>query len=327
VSATGTLVYATGGIVPDPLRSLVWIDRNGKSQRLDLPSRNYLGPRLSPDGNRAAVTIMGTGARGNVSIWTHDLRTRTLTPVTARNERGVMGMWSPDGTKVLYSSVTGGRTSLASKTADGSGPPRLIAGEGRFQLPGSVSAAARLLTFTENGVGTGPDIWVIDLSREGSAPRPFLQTAVAETYAAFSPDGRWLAYVSNVSGQSEVYVQPYPGPGERIPVSSDGGHSPSWRGDGRELFYVRPPRPESPQMNTMMAVNVTIDGDRFVAAEPRRLFDAAFGTPGPSRGYDVTADGQRFLVVQNDDPPPESATELVLVVNWLEELKRLVTTK
>ena len=148
---------------------------------------------------------------------------------------------------------------------------------------------------------------------------------------AFSPDGRWIAYSSTDSGRQDVYVQPYPGPGERVPVSPGGGRAPVWRRDGAELFYTTPDgytTPDKPgNTMTMMAVSVSAMADRLVIGPPRSLFGGRFLPAGFLQNYDVTADGQRFLMVRALDPTPEPQTELVLVQNWIEELKARVPNR
>jgi Tol biopolymer transport system component len=153
--------------------------------------------------------------------------------------------------------------------------------------------------------------------------RPFLQTPFFEQYAEFSPDGHWLAYVSNESGRNEVYVQPYPGPGGRQQVSTDGGDEPAWARNGREMFYMAPGTDGAIRM---MAVDVAL-GPTFTVGKSRILFEGRNGGQVNIRGYDVTQDGRRFLMVQSKEQPPESPiTEMVLVQNWFEELKQKVPT-
>jgi Tol biopolymer transport system component len=157
-------------------------------------------------------------------------------------------------------------------------------------------------------------------------PRPFLQTPFSLSYPEFSPDGRWLAYVSAESGAPEVYVQPYPGPGEKIRISTERGHSPVWAKSGRELFYQRPKNPVSTNQIDQILV-VDIDTARgFRPGTPRLLFEGPYTNTFPLRGYDITPDGQRFIMPTTGNPePPFTQTHVIL--NWTEELKRLVPTK
>ena len=150
---------------------------------------------------------------------------------------------------------------------------------------------------------TGFDIWIY--SFEEKAPRPFLQSQYAETAAVFSPDGRWLAYASDESGRPEVYVQPFPGPGSKSQVSTAAGGQPRWRRDGRELFYREP-------SGRFMAVPATVRGGSFEVGTPQPLFELRANTPGTQ--YDVTADGQRFIV--SVPLHAEGTSPLTLVLNW-----------
>jgi eukaryotic-like serine/threonine-protein kinase len=218
--------------------------------------------------------------------------------------------------------------------ADGSGEAeRLVAREAnarsspRIQVPTSWSPDGRTLLFTQRVVSAasaGRDIWTLMLGDSAPAARPYLVSDADEPAAELSPNGRYLAYESNQSGRSEVYVQPFPGPGPRELVSTDGGAQPAWSRDGRELFY-RAPGP-GPMMR-MMAVDVT-PGQAFAAGRPRVQWEAMRtrypgGTGG--RTYDVAPDGRRFLMIQQRDSAPQPpVTHVVLVQNWLEELKRLV---
>jgi dipeptidyl aminopeptidase/acylaminoacyl peptidase len=221
------------------------------------------------------------------------------------------------------SSPSGGAFNLHRKAADGTGTMDRLTTSPNFQAASDWSPDGKTIAFVEFDPVTGPDIWLLDVDDPKRAARPWLQTPATERYPTFSPDGRWLAYASNESGRTEVYVQPYPGPGPRVLVSTEGGDAPAWRGDGAELFYPSLATQSSPR--SMMAVPVQSTAKGLTAGAPRRLFDASaffFGTP--VRGYDVTRDGQRFLMVPTLEPPPQPPTNLVLVSNWLDELRRRV---
>jgi dipeptidyl aminopeptidase/acylaminoacyl peptidase len=187
-----------------------------------------------------------------------------------------------------------------------------------MQSASSWSPDGQVVAFTQVNFDTGPDIYVMDM-REGK-PRPFVQTKFAEGAPKFSPDGRWIAYTSNESGRNEVYVQAYPGPGPRIQISTDGGADAVWRPSGGELFYR--------DRDKMMMVSVSTSG-HFFASKPRVLWErryahglgSACGAPGTtSSNYDVTADGQRFLMLKDDETAP---AQVNVVLNWSEELKRV----
>jgi hypothetical protein len=162
---------------------------------------------------------------------------------------------------------------------------------------------------------------VLDVDSGDRSGTVVVQTPEADSHPAFSPDGHWLAYVSGVSGRSEVYVQPYPGPGPRVLISTGGGTAPAWRGDSRELYYHF----VQDGALRLMAVPITINGSAALSAgTPRQLFELkGLSSSGPARGYDVTPDGQRFLFQRAVEVPPPPARPMVLVENWIEELRRL----
>jgi serine/threonine-protein kinase len=326
VSDRATLIYVTGGIAPDQARELVWVDRHGAVETLTTLRRKFLAPRLAPDGERVAVTTQPSGATGNHRVWIYDVPGGRLTPLTTVDEAANLSVWSPDGRRVAFSSEVTGKLNLFWKSADGTGTSQRLATSEYRQRPSSWSSDGKTLAFVQGGhPATATDIWVLDVGSADRQPRPVVQTPAAEGYPAFSADGRWLAYTSNDSGRQEVYVQPYPGPGPRVLVSTDGGSSPAWKADGTELFYyvVLPGN-----LRRMMGVPVNATAAGFFAGTPRKLFEGQYVMADPVRGYDVTPDGQRFLMVQPVDSPPEPATELVLVENWLEELAaRLPATR
>ena len=255
------------------------------------------------------------GPASNIRIY--DLSGETLTQLTFEGDNEAP-IWTPDGKRVTFASRRSGPFNLFWKSADGSGSEeRLTTGE-HFQNPQSWSSDGRVLTFREVNPTTGSDIWVLPLEGERQ-PRPFLQSRSAETEATFSPDGRWLAYASDESGQYEVYVQPFPGPGGKWGISTEGGREPVWNLDGQELFYRNG--------GQMMAVDITTE-PAFRAGTPRLLFDAEWEVPtlGGQANYDVSPDGQRFVMIQASEEQQEAVTQINVVLNWFEELKRLVPT-
>jgi eukaryotic-like serine/threonine-protein kinase len=262
--------------------------------------------------------------QGDRNIWVHDLARGTLTPVTseARNARAI---WTPDGTRVTYGSATGGVETLFWKPSDGSGPAEQLARGDYLQVAASWLPDGTTLAFVEQNQN-GADIWVLPLSGD-RRPRAIIQTRFNEAYPEFSPDGRWLAYASDESGRSEVYVQPYPGPGPRQQVSTDGGTAPAWARDARELFFTDTQSVGGQAAPTRMMVVPVAFGPTFSAGAPRMLFQGRYGATGSIRPYDVTADGRRFLMVQQKERPAVSVSEMILVQNWFDELKARVPTK
>jgi serine/threonine-protein kinase len=320
VSESGSLLYVPGGLFPDAERSLVWVDRTGAIQPLVLPARPYVSPRISPDGHRVVLWT-----QGDRNVWVLDLARGTLTRLTpdARNARAI---WTPDGTHVTYGSAAGGDETLFWKPPDGNGPAERLSTGDYQQAAASWSPDGQTLAFVERNPETGYDIWVLPLSGE-RRPRPIVQTRFIEAYPDFSPDGHWLAYMSEESGRPEVYVQPYPGPGPRQQVSTNGGTAPAWSHDGRELFYTTSQSVGGQATLTkMMAVPVALR-PTFRAGTPLMLFQGQYGATAAIRGYDVASDGRRFLMVQQKERPAISVTDMILVQNWFEELKTRVPTK
>lgn len=195
-------------------------------------------------------------------------------------------------------------------------------------MPVSWSPDGKRLAFIQESPSGSFDIWILPLEQD-RRPQPWRETPFNERNAEFSPDGRWLAYTSNESGRFEVYVEPYPGPGARYQVSTDGGDDPAWARSGRELFYLVPQSEERMSApRKLMVVDVRTE-PTFIASKPRLLFEGPLWRGrGPSRHYDVSPDGRRFLIVQEREQPmlPRPAN-LQLVVNWIEELKRRVPGK
>jgi Tol biopolymer transport system component len=318
ISDAGTLVYVTGGPQPTEPGELVWIDRAGKVEAVGSPHGPFGAPRLSPDGRRI-VMFSGAAATDGLRVWVYDIDRRTHTALTARDEHVLWGLWSPDGSRVVFERLYEGKGTLYARSADGSGRAEPIAeARSAFQTPSSWAKTGRL-AFVENAEGSGTDIRVLDVGAGDRSGSVILQTPAEDSFPTFSPDGNWLAYVSAVSGRAEVYVQPYPGPGSRVLISTGGGSAPAWKGDGRELYYHF----VQDGALRLMAVPITIAGSALSAGTPRQLFEQkGLSASGPARGYDVTPDGQRFLFVRRVEVPPPAPSPMVLVENWVEELKR-----
>ena len=255
----------------------------------------------------------------------HDLARGTISRLIAEG-RNARAIWTPDGARITFGSSTGGSENLFWKPADGSGPAERLATSANLQIAASWSPDGRELVFVEQSPKTTNDIWVLPRTGDGR-PHPIVQTQFAVGYPDFSPDGRWLAYASDESGRSEVYVQPYPGRGPRQQVSNEGGTSPAWSRDGRELFYTTTQTVGGQAAPTsMMSVAIALR-PTFTAGAPRVLFRGTYGATAGIRPYDVSPDGRRFLMVQQKERPAVSASEMILVQNWLEELKaRLPST-
>jgi serine/threonine protein kinase/Tol biopolymer transport system component len=311
VSIDGVLVYVSGG-VQGINRKMVWVDRNGTEQPTDAPARAYRYPRLSPDGSRVAATI----EEGESHVWVYDTGRDALTRLTFEGGVNLIGTWTPDGKRVAYASTRTTSQNPFWQAVDGSGSPEQLIKADIVTSPTSFSPDTKVMAYVDIGPDTGYDIGVMRL--DDRKPQPFLRTRFFEGGATFSPDGHWLAYTSDEAGRPEIFVQPYPGPGGKWQVSTDGGTEPVWNRNGRELFYR--------SGNKMIAVHVTT-GATFSAGKPRTLFEAEYvASPASLPNYDVSADGQRFLMLKPGDQA-QPATQINVVTNWVEELKRRVPVK
>jgi Tol biopolymer transport system component len=308
ISTTGSLVYVPGG-VKGAERKLVWVDRNGAEQPLAAPGHAYESPRFSPDGQRIAVVTDG-------QIWLYDLSRETFTRFTFEGNANSRPVWTPDGKRIAFFSTKDGPLNLFWQLADGSGGLEKLAISDFIHVPDSFSPDGQLLAFHEANPTTGEDILVLRLSDR--KVQPFLRTPFNEADPRFSPDGRWIAYMSDESGRSEIYAQPYPGPGGKWQISTDGGTEPVWNRNERELFYR--------SGNKMMAVEITTQPN-FALGNPRVLFEGPYVLATvPISNYDVSPDGRRFLMVKPTEQVQAAPTQINVVLNWFEELKRRVPT-
>jgi serine/threonine-protein kinase len=312
VSASGTLLYATGG-VGRPLESTwVWVDRKGAEQPLNaIPAGPYLYPRLSPDGQKIAVTVR----RGPPDLWVYDATRGAPTRLTF--DGGTGPIWSPDGKRVAYAVTKDGVNSLHVVNADGSGRPEQLAPGPFSQIPSSWSAATNEVAFLQRPQLESYGIWIMPMDGGQGArkPRLFLESRFTLSHPEFSPDGRWMAYVSRESGGPEVYVQPYPGPGEKIRISTTGGIEPIWTATAREILY----------RDDRQVFSATIRSLSPFRVDPPRVLFATKGqydSTSPLRSWNVSADGERFLFSRFAESPDKPVTAIDVVLNWSEGLKR-----
>jgi Tol biopolymer transport system component len=253
-------------------------------------------------------------------IWVYDISRGTLSRLTF-DGGSRFPIWAPDGKRIAFQSAREGPLNLFWKPADGSGPEERLTTSEHNQVPQSWSPDGQEIAFIDIDPTSTGELWVLPLSGERK-PRVFLETPFRETGLQFSPDGRWLAYASNESGRNEIYVQPFPGPGGvKYQISTDGGGEVIWARNG-ELFYWNGDR--------LMVVE-TRTQPTFSAGVPRLLFEGSYertrrGAGAGAPNYDVTADGQRFVMVKATETG-SAPSQLNVVLNWFEELKRRVPTR
>jgi serine/threonine-protein kinase len=342
VSRQGTLFYVPGGVsVQMSPRSLVWVDRKGQEEPITAPLRAYNHPRISPDGTRL---LLGITDQESNDIWIWDLTRETLRRLTFAPGADALPLWTPDGRRIIFTSDRARVLNLYSQAADGTGAVDRLTTSANQQFPSSIAPNQPFVVGFENmstatSPQTAPDpAWRVRLyplgspaSRPGTSPSSGAspsqvdqpaQTLFDGSWAEFSPNGRYLAYQSLIGepGRSEVYVRPFPQVDTgRWQISTTGGTHPTWARNGRELFYLD-------ASNTLTAVSVQTSGSTFSAGTPTKVFDTKYSTPFPPRQYDVSPDGQRFLMLKESPASDQSTTpaSMVVVEHWFEELKQRV---
>jgi serine/threonine protein kinase/Tol biopolymer transport system component len=311
VSGNGVLAYRAH----QSITRLVWLDRSGREVGTAGEPAEHYGPELSPDGKKLAVSI-SDARTGSGGLWIYDLARNTRTRFTFAPTDNAFFVWSPEGRRAAFFSYRGADkpTLYLKELSDaGEGESPLQPG---FQIPTDWSSDGRFIVYRENDPKIGGDLWMLPLFGERK-PFPFQRTPFNETNARFSPNNRWVAFGSDESGRREVYVRRFEGAAEKSLVSTAGGTQPHWRRDGKELFYVAADK-------TIMAVSVTAT-ETFKAGVPTPLFKIASMLAEDSvmqvvqHDYDVTADGQRFLV--NTGTAEARGLPFTVVVNWTAGLK------
>ena len=318
LAQNGTLAYVPGGIGGGLARSLTWVNRQGKEEPIKTPVRGYTLLRLSPDGGRVALDIRDQ----DNDVWVWDLKRETLSRLTFDPAADTNPVWTPDSRRIIFGSARGGVFNLYGQAADNTGTIERLTTSPNTQYPNSMSPDGAHVLFVENAPKTVQDIGMLTLDpARKSEVAPLLATTFNELNAEVSPDGRWVSYQSNESGTSQVYVRPFPKvDAGRWQVSTGGGTRPVWARSGRELFYEF--------NNALIAVPVQTTGAIFIPGNPAKLFDAApyyFGNT--ARTYDVSADGQQFLMIKLAGTSNAAAASIVVVQHWTEELKARVPTK
>jgi len=318
VANDGTLAYVRGTGPGAADRTLIWVDRQGRETAIAAPPRAYVYPRIAPDGTRVVVYA----ADQMRDLWLWDVVRLTLTRLTLTPAVDTYPVWTPDGRRLLWTSDRDGGRNIYAQAADGLGAAERLTTSANLQSTTAITPVGTRLLFTETAPETGDDVMQVTLTGTHTVT-PLVHTPAAERNGIVSPDGRWLAYEANDSGSTEIYVRPYPDvTSGRWQVSTGGGERPLWSRDGRELFYVSP-------TSALMRVGVEPAASWSATTPTMLLKDGSVMTPENNLGrtYDISQDGQRFLIVKPvnalNAPPPQ----LVVVQHFDEELKRLVPAK
>ena len=329
VSRNGTLAFVPGGVHRATDYSVMQLDRAGRGEALPIPPQDFRTMRLAPDGARLALATVGRDR----STWVFDFARGTLSKLAGAG-RSSTPVWTPDGERIVFGGGAKGPNNIHWIRADGSGAAEvLIEGSQNFEAGGWTPDSRELLYYEIPSDAvvvqqSGPVLWARDMVGKGQPRKisgPFATTGGADV----SPDGRWIAYHSGEAGQLEVYVDAFDGRGPRVQVSTNGGGSPIWRADGQELFYARASEGGAARGGSsvdIMAVSVT-KHPRLTFGAPRKLFAGQYSMNAPARGWDVSGDGQRFLLLQARVRAPDVVDEITVVQNWAEELKRLVPVR
>jgi serine/threonine-protein kinase len=304
IAGDGTALYVAGSDAAGP-RRVVWVDRRGThiapiaEQVLQFP--RY--PRLSPDGRRLALTT-GPIIAGN--IWIYDLSSGAQPLKLTFQDHNLFPIWSSDGQRILFISRAGSDR-LLSVPANGSAvEPELVLTTEEPHVPLDWSADGQTVLLSRTSAQTRSDLMLLTMSDRTT--RPWLVTPFAEGEARFSPDGRWVAYTSDQTGRSEIWVRPFPGPGAPVRVSAEGGQDPAWSRDGKELFFR--------SSTKMLSARILSTAPDMRVDVPRALFEGGF-EPGSQRAFDVGPDG-RFLMIEATTT--NASPSIIVVRNWAAEL-------
>jgi serine/threonine protein kinase/Tol biopolymer transport system component len=304
-ASNNTLAYLS--VVPTRYQ-LTWLDREGKPRGnvIDPDARDYSEISISPDG--AHVAIDRTDSSAATDVWVYELGRNLGQPLTVNPSADYAPVWSPDGKQIVFASDRDGRGNLYIKSATGAGAEQLLSKSDEPKTPNDWSSKNGYLIYTVQGSKTKNDLWMLPMTGDRT-PKPFLATEFNEGLASFSPDGRYVAYISDKTGMNEIYVQSFPKPSEEIPISKGGGVDPRWSHDGKEIFYI--------SGRTMKSVSVSTSPTFRVNGLPKALFDAALVQAGAwfrNNAYDISVDGKGFLATLATN---ESAEQSITVfLNW-----------
>jgi len=320
ISDNGTLVYVPGNPGVEHQHSLVWVDRDGQETLVTEEKRAFASPRISPNGERVAISV---GDQSGRYLTIYDFEADSFSRLTFEDGLAGLSVWSPDSKWLIFQlrsfDSAGG---MFRQSFDGSSPRERLSSATTIQMPGSWSPDGQYVVFAETGRPGNHDIAIVPTEGEAE-PQYIISTEAGECCPKLSPDGRWLAYVSNELGGDNVYVSPFPEPNDvqwLISEEGEGGKAPVWSPNGEELFYRIGDK--------MMVVSVQARDQALIAGKSSVLFEGSYvdhaGPPG-LQTYDISPDGHSFLMMKEGDLP-EALSQINVVLNWFEELKRLVPT-
>ena len=323
VSEAGTLVYipgtSAGGDLP-----IHWMDATGATTVLRAEPADWFNPRFSPDGQKLAIAI---GAGSSSDVWIHEAA-RDLTKLTFEPTRDFAPVWTPDGRRIAIASDRGTNvTNLYWQRADGTGEVQRLTESTNAQTPSSFHPDGRHLAFSERGPDSQNDLLILPIEGDEKAgwkpgkPAVFLRTPANEMAPTFSPDGRWIAYMSNESGPMEVYVRPFQGTEGKWKISTDSGVYPIWSQARNELLYVVPQGE-----NVIMAAAYTASEGSFRADKPRQWSPGRLTPRAAERSYDLHPDGRRVVLRKPAEQLAEARNKAIFIFNFFHELGR-VTAK
>jgi Tol biopolymer transport system component len=327
ISANGTLAYQPGTTSFSRRSTVMWLGKGGGLTPLTSDPSSWTHPRFSPDGRRLAMAV-SDGRQAD--IWVYDWPRDIMTRVTSDPAADLSPVWTPDGTGLVFGSSRGsGTANLYWQRADGTGAAQRLSDHPQSQFPDSFDPSGRWLVSHEGDPATSRQELVVrpfegnaDLGVKTGPPKPFVSGAFLKANARISPDGKWVAYAANPTERFEIYVQPFPGPGERVQVSSGGGNLAVWSPYKSELYYV------GPAQTQLMVVPYSVSGQSFVPEKPRPWAEARFSAPPPMSaygpGFDIHPDGERFAVAPLSETANavSRAEQLILFYNFFDELRR-----
>jgi serine/threonine-protein kinase len=322
VSMTGTLVYLPGqsaDAVP-----LQWMDGEGKTTPLQTRPGAWYNPQFAPDGRRLAINIVD----GQNDVWVYEWARDTLTRLTFDAADDRRPLWTPDGRRIVFASARADRATLNLywRRADGTGDEQRLTESMNQQQPASWHPSGKFLAFEQQGPQTNADLMILPMEGDDASgwtpgkPTVFLNTPFTEHDPTFSPDGRWLAYSSNDTGRQEVYVRPFPGPGGKWQISTEGGAGPTWSRTKQELFY-------GTLNGQIMVAPFRVEGDSFLTEKPQPWSVGHFAWWGPNRGFDLHPDGERFALAPAARTPEAKPDHLTFVFNFFDELRGVAPAK